>query len=277
MMRHYNGAANPKLLLGDSHPPLVAAPYFLGGCTGENILKWFKHDSDAHQDAKLKRVKMKYGMEGYGLYWYCIEMIAGNIDRNHITFELEHDAEIIAYDTGIHYELVQEMMTYMVDQNLFENTNGAITCMKLAKRIDQSMTSDTEFRRIINEIHKNHDLVMIQSRQNQEPSSTDKKIEVRSKKLEVRKKRGKKTSPPSQKNGKTLPKDWTLPNDWKAWTEANCPLVDPEGTAEDFRDWAHGNSNRAIAKKADWFATWRNWCRRDQEKYQEQAKWQKNK
>lgn len=95
---------------------------------------------------------------------------------------------------------------------------------------------------------------------------------------EAKRKRGKKNTPsPNSKNGKTLPKDWKLPNDWKVWTEANCPLVDPEGTAEDFRDWAHGNSNRAIAKKADWFATWRNWCRRDNEKYEEQAKWQKRK
>ena len=37
-------------------------------------MKWFKHDSNANTDAKLKRVRMKYGMQGYGLYWYCLEI-----------------------------------------------------------------------------------------------------------------------------------------------------------------------------------------------------------
>jgi len=124
-------------------------------------------------------------MEGYGLYWYCLELIAAEIDRNHLTFELEHDAEVIGHDTGIHYERVQEIMTYMVNIGLFENSNGIITCMKLAKRIDQSMTSDTEFRKKIRQIHESHDGVMTESGQNQEMSC--KKIEGRSQKAEAKK------------------------------------------------------------------------------------------
>lgn len=100
-------------------------------------MKWFRHDAAANQDAKLKRVRMKYGMEGYGLYWYCIELVASNVEQNKITFELEHDAEIISFDTGIHYERVNEMMAYMVDLGLFEDSSGTITCMKLAKRADE--------------------------------------------------------------------------------------------------------------------------------------------
>ena len=141
-------------------------------------MKWFKHDSDAHRDAKLKRIQMKYGMEGYGLYWHCIELIAGNVDQNNITFELDHDAEIIAHDTGIHYELVQEMMEYMVNLGLFENDDGVITCLKLAKRLDQSMTSNPHLRGIIKQINESgklesidgHDSVMTQSTQNQDRS-----------------------------------------------------------------------------------------------------------
>ena len=123
-------------------------------------MKWIKHDSTANQDAKLKRLRMKYGLEGYGLYWYCLELIAAEVDQNKLTFELEHDAEIISFDTGIHYERVQEMMTYMVKLKLFEQNNGAITCMKLAKRLDKSMTSNPVMRKMIEEIRKNHDSVM---------------------------------------------------------------------------------------------------------------------
>ena len=100
-------------------------------------MKWYKHDANANCDAKLKRVRLKYGMEGYGLYWYCLELIAQNVEKHNLSFELEHDAEIISADVGIHYELVQEMMTYMVDLDLFEDTDGIITCLKLAARSDE--------------------------------------------------------------------------------------------------------------------------------------------
>lgn len=100
-------------------------------------MKWFKHDSNASVDSKLRKVKAKYGMEGYGLYWYCLELIAMNVEKHNLTFELEHDAEVISLDTGIHFERVQEMMHYMVDQKLFEMSNGRITCLKMAARTDE--------------------------------------------------------------------------------------------------------------------------------------------
>ena len=120
---------------------------------------WFKHDTDANGDAKLKRLRMKYGLEGYGLYWYCLELIAGSIDKDNLTFELEHDAEIISFDTGIHYERLQEMMTYMVSLGLFEQDQGAITCLKLAKRLDKSMTNSPKMREMIDTVRQRHDIV----------------------------------------------------------------------------------------------------------------------
>src|SRR5210317_2240756 len=128
-------------------------------------MKWFKHDSDANDDARLLKVQIKYGMEGYGLYWYCIELIASGVNENNLTFELEHDAEIIAHNTGIHYERVQEMMQYMVKLGLFEHSTGKITCLRLAKRLDQSMTSNPYMRKIIENVRKNHDSIMTESRQ----------------------------------------------------------------------------------------------------------------
>lgn len=101
-------------------------------------------------------------MEGYGLYWFCLEMIASEVSKEKFTFELEHDCEIIAHISGIHYERVNEMMTYMVNLGLFESDAGVITCLKMAKRLDQSMTSNPEMRKIINSV-KNHDSAMTPS------------------------------------------------------------------------------------------------------------------
>lgn len=125
-------------------------------------MQWIKHDTDANQDAKLQNVLLDYGLEGYGLYWYCIELIAGKVDKDHITFELEHDARIIARNTGSTPQKVEEMMKYFVKIGLFECSNNTITCLKLAKRLDQSMTSNPQMREIIKNF-KNHDAVMIKS------------------------------------------------------------------------------------------------------------------
>lgn len=133
-------------------------------------MKWFKHDSDANQDAKLQNVLLDYGLEGYGLYWYCIELIAGKIDKDNISFDLEHDARIIARNVGSTAQKVEEMMRYFVELGLFENAGGVITCFKIAKRLDKSMTSSNEMRAIIENLknqdaqrlqdHLNHDAVM---------------------------------------------------------------------------------------------------------------------
>lgn len=115
-------------------------------------MKWFKHDSCANMDGKLQEILLDYGLEGYGLYWYCLELISGKVSKDNITFELDHDARIIARNTGSTVQKVQEMMGRFIDLGLFENNNGAITCYKLATRLDKSMTSNPEMREIIGEI-----------------------------------------------------------------------------------------------------------------------------
>ena len=99
-------------------------------------MKWFKHEASANMDAKLQEVLLDYGLEGYGLYWYCLELIAGNVDGDNLTFELEHDCRIIARNTGSSPQKVQEMMTKFVSLGLFEESQGRVTCLKLAKVSD---------------------------------------------------------------------------------------------------------------------------------------------
>lgn len=125
-------------------------------------MKWFKHDTDANLDGKLQNVLLDYGLEGYGLYWYCIELIAGKVDKDNIKFELEHDARIIARNTGSTQQKVEEMMRSFIKLGLFENIDGRVTCLKLAARLDKSMTSNSEMRKLIDSL-KNHDPVMTPS------------------------------------------------------------------------------------------------------------------
>lgn len=103
-------------------------------------MKWFKHDSNSFIDAKLKRLRIKYGMEGYGLYWYLLECVARTIEPHNLTFELEEDAEVIASEIDVGRELVEDMMRFMVELGLFENSEGRITCLKMLTRSDEYTT-----------------------------------------------------------------------------------------------------------------------------------------
>ena len=123
-------------------------------------MQWFKHDTDANMDAKLQVILLDYGLEGYGLYWYCMELIAGKVCKDNLTFQLEHDARIIARNTGSTPAKVEEMMRKFVELGLFEASSGRITCLKLAKRLDQSMTSNKKMRGLIESL-RNSEKVMI--------------------------------------------------------------------------------------------------------------------
>jgi len=124
-------------------------------------MKWFKHDSGANMDGKLQEVLLDYGLEGYGLYWYCLELIVNKIDVDNLTFELEHDSRIIARNTGSSVQRVTEMMTRFIDLGLFQNIEGKITCLKLLNRLDKSMTSNARMRGLIESAKKSHDPIMI--------------------------------------------------------------------------------------------------------------------
>lgn len=72
-----------------------------------------------------------------------------------------------------------------------------------------------------------------------------------------------KISAPTKK-GTALPKDWVLPKSWGEWALSEIPNMNASivrAEAQRFKDHWLANANQAKAKKADWFAAWRNWIR----------------
>lgn len=67
-------------------------------------------------------------------------------------------------------------------------------------------------------------------------------------------------SPPKSPRGTALPKDWSLPDDWKAWATKERPDIDVVTVAESFRDYWVAKPGKE-GRKSDWQATWRNWVR----------------
>jgi hypothetical protein len=68
----------------------------------------------------------------------------------------------------------------------------------------------------------------------------------------------------AETRGSRLPDGWTLPAEWAAWATTTCGLTPPQvrEIAASFADYWHAEAG-AKARKRDWFATWRNWCRRE--------------
>jgi hypothetical protein len=112
-------------------------------------LRWFKHDADARNSLKLRKVRRKYGADGYAIYWFCLEAIAYGIEKDNLTFDLKEDAETIGFELNIQEKRVEEIMMYMIEIGLFESSHGTITCLKLAERLDKSMTNSPLLRKWI--------------------------------------------------------------------------------------------------------------------------------
>ena len=74
---------------------------------------YFSHDSNARNDQRLIKVRMKYGMEGYGIYFGIIEIM-----REQEDYSIgESDIESVAYDLRSEKEMVQDIL---YNHRLFE-------------------------------------------------------------------------------------------------------------------------------------------------------------
>jgi len=146
-------------------------------------MEWFKHDSNASNDAKVKKLLIRYGVTGYAIYFHCLELICADVNKTNITFELEHDSEIIADNLKIKgtsdqsgIEIVEQIMKYIIDLGLFQSDEDRVFCYKLLKRIDTSMTSNINFRHLITDAkQQNHDTVMTGSCKKEEKEEKEEK------------------------------------------------------------------------------------------------------
>lgn len=63
--------------------------------------------------------------------------------------------------------------------------------------------------------------------------------------------------------GSRLPSDWIAPQDYINFCNTERPELDANLVAEQFKDyWISQAGSKGV--KADWFATWRNWVRRQE-------------
>ena len=88
---------------------------------------YFTHDFNSRQDAKIKRLIMKHGMAGYGMFWSIIEDLYNNANA------LPTDYESIAYDLRSTPEIVTSIVK---DFGLFLEDGDTFGSMSVQNRLD---------------------------------------------------------------------------------------------------------------------------------------------
>ena len=101
---------------------------------------YFRHDANAHDDLKLKSLRKNYGWQGYGWYWYLIEML-----RNEDEYCLEYSEfafDSLALDMGCEPAETKAFINYCVKVKLLEKNANYFYC----PRLNRDMEKWEEFR-----------------------------------------------------------------------------------------------------------------------------------
>jgi len=106
-------------------------------------MKWFKHESDAYTNLKLQQIIMEFGMDGYGLFWICLELVA----QQSANFRLEKDKmwkPVLAKNASIGQKKTEEILNRFGELNLIDAHSlkrGHLYIPKLAERADEYTAS----------------------------------------------------------------------------------------------------------------------------------------
>ena len=122
-------------------------------------MKWFKHDVNARNDIKLRLLKKKFGLEGYGVYFSLLEIIGEFAEKDNVEewgyVSKLHTTETLAEEIGTTPEKLEEVFQYCNELELFTQKNKRLYCEKILTRLDEYATK----------IKQQHDRVGTKSRQ----------------------------------------------------------------------------------------------------------------
>ncbi len=101
-------------------------------------MKYISHDCNAGDDPRIVKVRLKYNIAGYGVYFRCLEFIGTKVTEQYRDCTLEPDLELLAHDFNIPQTKIKEILDYFVELGLFDLTkNGKYRCLKIWDRIDE--------------------------------------------------------------------------------------------------------------------------------------------
>lgn len=89
---------------------------------------YFSHDYNARSDEKIKKLLVKHGFLGYGIYWAIIEDLYQNANA------MRTDYECIAYELRVDESCIKSIIN---DFDLFEIEGGVFGSLSVQRRLDE--------------------------------------------------------------------------------------------------------------------------------------------
>lgn len=102
----------------------------------KNNADYFPHDADMRNDPRIKALRRKFGIEGYGVYSMLLEFLT---DADY--FEFKNDSlslELVAGDFDIETDKLVTILQYCFQLDLFQldAVTNIISCKSLDKRLE---------------------------------------------------------------------------------------------------------------------------------------------
>jgi hypothetical protein len=114
------------------------------------MMSWFKHSANARSDPKLERMIFKYGLKGYGLFFYILELVVININPDNPRCITHIELDLLARKINEDEKLVRKMVDDMVTLKLIDRIDQThYACPRLLTRLTTSQTNSTPMRKII--------------------------------------------------------------------------------------------------------------------------------
>ena len=98
-----------------------------------NSADYFSHDNGMRNDRKIKALRSKYGMLGYGIWCMLLEYLTGCDDNEMIKDDLE--LELVSGDFGVSVTEMTEVIDYCIRLKLLVYENNVIYSKSLKDRL----------------------------------------------------------------------------------------------------------------------------------------------
>lgn len=100
----------------------------------KNNADYFPHDAAMRNDPKIKAVRRKFGIQGYGIYCMVVEYLT---DADHFSARVDDlGYELMAGDFDIERNDLEAIVSYCAQIDLFQIENNFLQCYSLVKRLN---------------------------------------------------------------------------------------------------------------------------------------------
>lgn len=92
---------------------------------------YFSHDSNAHKDPKVLKLRSKHGWEGYGIYWAIVETLREQNDYKW----LANDKQLLSFSFANGDEVVNQVIDTCLEVGLLVDDGEYIYSESLSRRM----------------------------------------------------------------------------------------------------------------------------------------------